>query len=84
MTFVKSAIRRPDTEMNHANDEKSDRLKKVLAVLADGNWHGTLAIMKRTLNCAVSTTVSELRANGHAIECRQVGRGKFQYRRVEG
>jgi hypothetical protein len=67
--------------MNHAN-ARSKRLKKVMSVLADGKWHGTLAIMKRTMCCAVGTAISELRANGHEIECRQVGHGKFQYRRV--
>jgi hypothetical protein len=69
--------------MNNAS-EKSARLKKVLSVLKDGKWHGTLVIMKRTMCCAVGTAMSELRAGGHKIECRQVGHGKFQYRRVEG
>lgn len=70
--------------MNHANAEKSKRPKKVLACLADGGWHGTLFIMKRTWCCAVSTAISELRANGYDIESRQVGHGKFQYREVKG
>lgn len=70
--------------MNHANASNSKRLKAVLKILADGKWHGTLAIMKRTWCCAVGTAISEIRANGYDVECRQVGHGRFQYRRVEG
>ncbi len=69
--------------MRHAAKiETSERLQRVLQVLQDGQWHSTLDIMKKTYLCAVGSAISELRANGIAVECRCVGQGKYEYRMV--
>lgn len=66
--------------MNHAALDRSERLQRVLAVLADGEWKGTRLVMEMAHVCAVSAVISEIRANGIAIECRCIGRGRFEYR----
>lgn len=69
--------------MHHARIEKSPRLQRVAALLADGRWYSTLDIMIGAGVCAVNSCVSELRANGYTIACRRVGRERFEYR-MEG
>ncbi len=66
--------------MHAARIDQSARLQRVAAVLADGKWHSTLDILIGAGVCAVNSCVSELRANGLTIECRRVGRERFEYR----
>ncbi len=54
--------------------ERSARLQRVDALLADGLEHSTLEIIRRAHVCAVNTAVAELRTNGRRIRCRQAGR----------
>lgn len=66
--------------MHHADSEKSARLKRVLRVLRGrrspiSSWQ--LTADARTV--AVGTCVSELRANGYAIECERAD-GVYWYR----
>jgi hypothetical protein len=71
--------------MRHAASiESSERLQKVLDVLQDRQWHSTLDIMQRTFLCAVGSAVSELRANGIEVECRCAGKGRYEYRLIDG
>lgn len=66
--------------MHAASLEKSDRLKRVHALLSDGRWHSTLDIVIGAGVCAVNSCIAELRANGLRIECRRVGRERYEYR----
>ncbi len=65
-----------------ARIEESDRLRRVLGLLSDGNWHGTWDISQAAKVCAVNTIITELRANGIRIETRCVGRGRYEYQKV--
>ena len=73
--------------MHAARVAHSARLRRVLAVLADGAEHSSWDLTVAALTTAPGTAVSELRANGAQIECRQEhgpeGR-KFFYRMVRG
>lgn len=69
--------------MHAARLEKSERLQRVAALLADGQWHSTLDIVIGAGVCAVNSCVAELRANGYAIACRRVGKERYEYR-LEG
>lgn len=71
--------------LHAARLDRSDRLRRVPAVLEDGGEHSTLEIVRRAEVCAVSSAVSELRANGRRIACRRTadpatGRRVFFYR----
>jgi hypothetical protein len=55
--------------MHAASLERSPRLQSVLLVLQDGKAHSTREIIDRTGSCAINSIVSELRANGIAIDC---------------
>lgn len=68
--------------IHYAKIEESERLQRVHALLADGNWHGTRNIMRTADVCAVNTVVAELRANGCPISTRCLGRGRYEYRMV--
>ena len=57
--------------MHAARLDQSPRLQRVLAVLADGREYSTLDLVAGARVCAVNSIISELRANGHAISCRQ-------------
>lgn len=57
--------------MNHALIDRSQRLKRVHDFLKDGKPHSTLEIVKKAKVCAVSSVVSELRANGLDIDCQR-------------
>ena len=50
---------------------RAPRLRRVLSVLADGRWHSTRDIISAASVCAVNSAVSELRAKGCTISCRQ-------------
>lgn len=53
--------------------EKSERLQRVLDVLARGKAMTTRQIVREAHVCAVSTIVSELRAQGVPITCERKG-----------
>ena len=67
--------------INYARLETSDRLRRVLSVLADGREYTTLDLMAFARVCAVSTAVAELRANGFDIRCQR--RGDLWFYRME-
>ena len=69
--------------IHYARIESSDRLRRVLAVLSDGHPHSTLEIIQVAEVCAVNSAIAELRMNGFRIECRQIGRERFEYTLVE-
>lgn len=67
--------------MRHAAKiESSERLQKVLAILEDGDWHGSFELMSQTKLVAIGSAISEIRANGFGIESRCVGQGRYEYR----
>lgn len=66
--------------MHAARIEHSDRLQRVLALLSDGAWHSTLDIVFAARVCAVNSCVAELRHNGVRVDCRKVGKDRFEYR----
>ena len=71
--------------MHAATLERSPRLQRVQALLANGRWHSTREIMPGANVCAVNSCVSELRANGFEIECQQqvcAGERLFFYKLV--
>jgi hypothetical protein len=55
--------------MHAARLEHSERLRRVLAVLADGREHTTYEIVHAAQVCAVNSIIAELRANGRRIHC---------------
>ena len=57
--------------MHAARLDRSARLQRVLAVLEDGREHTTRDLVVAARVCAVNSCIAELRANGHAIACRQ-------------
>lgn len=65
--------------MHSATLNGSRRLQRVRKLLADGKPHSTMEIIQRANVCAVNSIVSELRANGMAIDCRREGR-RWYYR----
>jgi hypothetical protein len=69
--------------IHFARIENSDRLRRVLAVLSDRQPHSTMEIVQAAEVCAVNSAIAELRMNGIRIECRQVGRERFEYTLVE-
>lgn len=68
--------------MRAARIEHSPRLQRVAELLSDGCWYSTLDIIVGAGVCAVNSCVAELRANGLAIECRRVGKERFEYRLI--
>ena len=60
--------------MHAAKLERSARLLRVYKLLCDGAEHSTRQIGERARVCAVSSIMSELRANGAGIDCRQAVR----------
>lgn len=68
--------------MHNASIDRSPRLKRVDELLADGQEHTTLDIVRKAGVCAVNSCISELRANGRVIQCRRVG-DIWYYRRVD-
>ena len=57
--------------MHHARLKNSPRQQRVLAVLADGQEHSTMDLIRRADVCAVNSIVAELRANGIPVRCRR-------------
>ena len=66
--------------MHAAKVDSSARLQRVLDVLLDYQPHTTRDIIRRAFCCAVNSCISELRANGYDIACKQIGRGRYEYR----
>ncbi len=64
--------------MHSANLEKSHRLTRLLNVLIEAKQHqkvmSTMELVDKTRICAVSTAISELRAQGYVIDCFRVDR----------
>lgn len=58
--------------MHAARLDRSPRLRRVHALLADGIERSTLDIVIGAKVCAVNSCIAELRANGATIDCRQV------------
>lgn len=67
--------------MHFARLEHSPRLKRVLEVLKESGAHTTYEIQERARVCAVSSSVSELRAQGFRITCKK-RKGAFEYRLI--
>ena len=65
--------------MHAAKLDSSARLQRVLDVLLDHQPHTTRDIIRDAYCCAVNSCISELRANGYDIACKQVGRGRYEY-----
>jgi hypothetical protein len=59
--------------MHAARLDSSERLRRVLDLLADGKPRTTRDIVEGAQVCAVNSCVAELRANGHAIACQRQG-----------
>ena len=57
--------------MHAARVGSSERLQRVLDVLRDHQEHSTFDLIANAAVCAVNSIVSELRANGFHITCRQ-------------
>lgn len=64
--------------MRAAHIDTSERLQRVLCLLADGREYSTLDIVMAAGVCAVNSCVAELRANGYRIGCRRQG-GRWLY-----
>lgn len=65
--------------MHAAKLDSSARLQRVLSLLLDLKPHTTRDIIRRACCCAVNSCISELRANGYDIACKQVERGRYEY-----
>ena len=57
--------------MHAARLGASSRLQRIANLLSDGEEHSTREIVLKCNVCAVNSAVSELRANGLNIVCRQ-------------
>jgi biotin operon repressor len=69
--------------INYAKIETSPRLQRALALLQDGHWHSTRAIVRTADVCAVNSIITELRCNGYDIVTRCVGRGRYEYQLIQ-
>ena len=65
--------------LHAASLEKSERLKRVLAVLQDGAKHTTRDIIRKAKVCAVNSIAAEIRANGIQVECERRGSKWFYW-----
>lgn len=66
---------------------RSPRLQRVLGCLKRGGWWSTRQLIEYARVCAVNSVISELRANGYAIETetkRWRGRTIWRYRLAGG
>lgn len=71
----------------HAAGLTSPRLRRVLALLADGREHTTRAIVRKARVMAVNACIAELRSHGAEIDCSQRlvdGQRRFFYRMSKG
>lgn len=58
--------------LHAARLSQSERLQRVHALLGKGGEYSTMDIVRQARVCAVSTIISELRANGDDIACRRI------------
>jgi len=65
--------------MHYAKLDKSDRLMRVYNLLREEGEQTTMDIIKKAQVCAVSSIISELRAQGIIIECEPIRRGIYKY-----
>ena len=68
--------------MNAAALDNSDRLQRVFKLLSKGGEYTTLDIIQKAGVCAVNSIISELRANGHNIDCQRRA-NKWFYRMIK-
>lgn len=69
--------------MRAARLDRSLRLQRLDALLADSERHSTRDVVRRAEVCAVNSRAAELRWNGRRIECRQASAGgarRWEYR----
>jgi len=59
--------------MNNAAIASSERLQRVMQVLADGQPHSTRDIIRAANVCAVNSVIAELREQGISIHCHRRG-----------
>ena len=59
--------------MHAATVDRSNRLKRLWAVLRDRKSHSTRDLMRKARVCAVSACISEIRAAGKHITCKRRG-----------
>ena len=59
--------------MHHANIQRSERLRRVLAALSSGQWITTMALGYAAKSTRPSSDVSELRHSGVEVDCEYVG-----------
>jgi hypothetical protein len=59
---------------HYAIARRSDRIKRMLAALADHGDHTTLELMHLTNDCAAHSTIHEIRQNGFDVRRRTAGR----------
>jgi hypothetical protein len=65
--------------MHFARIKNSPRLQRVLSALKLYGTLTTRGIIHKAGVCAVSACISELRSQGHSIECKYVRRGVYSY-----
>ena len=63
--------------MHNARIHKSQRLQRVIKLLADGREYSTREIIAHADVCAVNSVITELRANGKNITCRREGQAWY-------
>ncbi len=63
----------------HAAKLDNWRLQRMLTLLKSGKRYTTLDVTRATKILAVGTVASELRANGIDVQCKCIGRGRFEY-----
>ena len=59
--------------------EHSPRLQRLYALLQDGRRHSTRDCVMNAHVMAISSAITELRANGIAVESGCVGKGLWEY-----
>lgn len=74
--------------MHAARLDRSPRLRRVYALLEDGDWYSTRQIIRSADVCAVNSIIAELRQNGATIECTkrrdEHGQPRWFYRMTRG
>lgn len=60
--------------IHFAKIDKSERLQRLLGLLRDGKAHTTFDLASATNSMAVHTDIAELRANGHNVRTRYLGK----------
>ena len=76
-----NASQHGEARMNAASLSRSDRLRRVAALLRRGKEYSTMEIIQQAGVAAVSAAISELRCNGMDIRCQRRG-DVWYYRRT--